>query len=132
MTLPPELTRDLRSARRDAGARERLAARVRLDQIATISLGSARELIAHEAGQRRQVVTANVEGRDVGGFVADARAAVASRVKLPAGTYLSWAGAAEGQAAASRQLAGHVAVGRGHRDGRVCWCSRSAASARRC
>lgn len=82
---------------------------VRLADIATISLGTERASIEHEGGQRRQVVTANVNGGDVTGFVKAAKARVAQAVALPPGVFLSWAGAAEGQAAASRQLASHVA-----------------------
>lgn len=109
VTLSPE-------ARRDPEALGRVLVRgangqaVPLEQIATISLGTARELIAHEGGLRRQVVTANVRGGDVAGFVARAKARIDRDVKLPQGVYLSWAGEAEGQAAAARQLAAHVAL----------------------
>lgn len=82
---------------------------VPLDQIATIGLEEGRTTIAHEGGQRRQVVTANVRSADVSGFVAAARAKAAG-LTLPPGVYLSWGGAAEAQAAAARQLAGHVAL----------------------
>jgi CzcA family heavy metal efflux pump len=81
---------------------------VRLSDIATISLGEARALIAHEGGQRRQIVTANVAGADVATVVAQARARIARGLRLPAGVFLSWAGAAEGEAAANRQLSAHV------------------------
>lgn len=83
---------------------------VRLADIATIGLEEGRAMIAHDGGQRRQVVTANVTGADVAGFVARARQRIAANVRLPAGVYLSWSGAAEGQAAATRELAGHVAL----------------------
>lgn len=109
VTLPPELRADP-EALGDIMVRGGGGSAVRLSDIAEISLGSSRESITHEGGQRRQVVTANVEGRDVTGFVAEAKARVAKQVKLPAGVFLSWGGAAEGQAAASRQLAGHVAL----------------------
>lgn len=109
IVLPPELRRDP-EALGNVMVRGSGGSAVKLGEIADIALGEMREIIAHDGGQRRQVVTANVEGRDVSGFVAEAKAAIAAKVKLPAGTYLSWGGAAEGEAAASRQLAGHVAV----------------------
>ncbi|MBF5092772.1 MULTISPECIES: efflux RND transporter permease subunit [unclassified Novosphingobium] len=81
---------------------------VRLADIATIALGTERLSIAHEGGQRRQVVTANVTDGDVSGFVSAAKARIARNIHLPPGVFLSWAGAAEGQAKAARQLGSHV------------------------
>jgi multidrug efflux pump subunit AcrB len=53
-------------ARRGAGG-----SAVRLADIATISLGTARATIEHEGGQRRQVVTANAaSGANVAQIVA--------------------------------------------------------------
>jgi Cu/Ag efflux pump CusA len=84
---------------------------VRLADIATIGAGDARAMIEHQGGQRRQVITANVApGSDVATVVAAARARIAHEVKMPAGTFLSWAGAAEGAAAAQRDIAWHVAL----------------------
>lgn len=83
---------------------------VPLARIATIGLEEGRATIAHEGGQRRQVVTANVRTADVSGFVAAAKARIGANLKLPAGVYLSWGGAAEAQKAAEAQLAGHVAL----------------------
>jgi cobalt-zinc-cadmium resistance protein CzcA len=49
--------------------------------------------INREWGQRRVTVTANVRGRDVGSFVAEARQRVAEEVTLPEGRYhISWGG----------------------------------------
>jgi Cu/Ag efflux pump CusA len=51
-----------------------------------------------------QTVTANVVGRDVASFVADAKAQLAARVSLSAGNYLEFAGAAEAQSQSTRDL----------------------------
>ncbi|WP_226017272.1 efflux RND transporter permease subunit [Novosphingobium sp. FKTRR1] len=113
VTVPPTLRRDpeaLGDVLVRASAAGATGSAVRLADVATIVPGSARSVIAHEGGQRRQVVTANVTGRSVSNFVADAQSAIARDVALPSGVYLSWAGAAEGQAAATRQLEGHVAL----------------------
>jgi CzcA family heavy metal efflux pump len=80
----------------------------RLDSVADIRPGDGRLVINHDDGRRRQIVTANPVGRDVTGFVADARAAIARDVPLPPGVYIGFAGAAEGAAAATRQLAINV------------------------
>jgi Cu/Ag efflux pump CusA len=77
---------------------------VRLKQIADIYETSGRYQILHQGARRVQVITANVAGRDVGSFVADAEAQIAAAVQLPAGTYLEFAGAAEAQSKARRDL----------------------------
>lgn len=83
---------------------------VPLSDIATIRLAEGRATIAHEGGLRRQVVTANPDGTDVASFVAEARRAIAEKVKLPPVVTLDFVGAAEAQQAASREIAINVAV----------------------
>lgn len=59
-------------------------------------------VIRREAGSRRVVVQANVRGRDLGGFVQEARAAVAP-LTMPDGYWVEWSGTYEQlQAAAGR------------------------------
>src|SRR3546814_3571427 len=60
---------------------------VPLASVATISVEDGPNQISRENGKRRVVVQANVRGRDVGSVVADAQAAIARDVKLPAGSY---------------------------------------------
>ncbi len=48
--------------------------------------------ISHEQARRRIVVEVNVRGRDIGSFVAEAKAAIEKKVKLPAGYSLTWGG----------------------------------------
>jgi Cu/Ag efflux pump CusA len=60
--------------------------------------------VLHQAARRVQTITANVAGRDVASFVADAKAQIAARVALSAGTYLEFAGTAEAQAKARQDL----------------------------
>jgi cobalt-zinc-cadmium resistance protein CzcA len=50
------------------------------------------------------VVQTNVRGRDVGSFVAQAQARLASAVKLPAGYFVEWGGQFENQQRATRRL----------------------------
>lgn len=60
--------------------------------------------VAREQGSRFTVVRANVSGRDLVGFVDDAKAAVAQKVRMPTGYHLQWGGQFENQQRASRRL----------------------------
>jgi cobalt-zinc-cadmium resistance protein CzcA len=61
--------------------------------------------ISREDGKRRVMVQANVRGRDLGGFVDEARARIEMEVSLPPGSWLKWGGQYENlQAAKSRLL----------------------------
>ncbi len=48
--------------------------------------------ISHEHSQRRVVIEANVRGRDIGSFVAEAQKAIDEKVKLPPGYSIEWGG----------------------------------------
>ena len=80
-------------------------ARVPLGQIAQIEEIIGPKQISREANQRRIVVQANVEGRDLGGFVAEAQAAVGRAVRLPSGYFVTWGGQFENQRRAMGRLA---------------------------
>lgn len=61
--------------------------------------------IGREKGQRFVVVRSNVEGRDLVGFVEEARKAVAEKVELPAGFRVEFGGQFENQQRAAARLA---------------------------
>ena len=61
--------------------------------------------VARERGQRFAVVRTNVVGRDLVGFVEDARQQVASNIDLPPGYYVEWGGQFENQQRAAARLA---------------------------
>ncbi|HET6879448.1 MAG TPA: efflux RND transporter permease subunit, partial [Pirellulales bacterium] len=61
--------------------------RIPLARLATIETVQGPSTITREWGQRRIVVTANVRGRDLGSFVADARRRLDEQVSLPPGRY---------------------------------------------
>ncbi len=61
--------------------------------------------IEHENGYRKTIVQTNVEGRDLVGFVEEAKAKIAKEVKLPAGYYLTFGGEFENQQRAASRLA---------------------------
>jgi len=75
-----------------------------LSHLAEIGFGDGPAQIGREQIQRRVVVEANVRGRDLGHFVAEARRAVAARLELPAGYYVTWGGQFEHLQAATRRL----------------------------
>jgi cobalt-zinc-cadmium resistance protein CzcA len=75
-----------------------------LGAVATIRLEEGPNQVSRENGKRRVVVQANVRGRDIGGFVRDARAAVARQVALPPGNWLVWGGQFEHMVAARTRL----------------------------
>ncbi len=76
-----------------------------LGEVATVDFAPGPNQISRENGKRRVVVSANVRGRDLGSFVAEAQAAVNASVKLPAGYWLGWGGQFEQLMSASQRLA---------------------------
>ena len=95
---------------RDLLLRGRQGALVPLSSVAALEMVSARSLIDHEDGLRRQVVVANPKTTDQAGYARAARQAVAAKVKLPADVYLRYGGTAPAQAAAARELLLHSAA----------------------
>ncbi|HUL53026.1 MAG TPA: efflux RND transporter permease subunit [Opitutaceae bacterium] len=84
--------------------------RVPLRALADVYLTSGRFSILHDGARRRQTVTCNTSGRDVRSFVAEARRVLGDRVALPPGVYFEFAGTAEAQRAATRELLLHAAI----------------------
>lgn len=79
--------------------------RVPLGQLATIRTVEGPSTINREWAKRRIVVQSNVRGRDVGGFVADVRKAIAEKVQLPPGYYVRYGGQFEHLQRAQARLA---------------------------
>jgi len=74
-------------------------------RIASIETILGPKFVTREWSERRVVVQCNVRGRDVGGFVAEARNAIAEKVDLPAGTFrLEWGGQFENMQRAQKRL----------------------------
>ena len=70
---------------------------VPLGEVADISAAHGPAMISSENGLLLATVLMNVQGRDVGGFVEAARAAVSSQVSMPPGYYAAWSGRYENQ-----------------------------------
>lgn len=67
-------------------------AQVPLSSLAKIELVDGPAQISREGGKRRVVVGANVEGRDLAGFVAEVEQRLEQEVKLPDGYYFKFGG----------------------------------------
>ena len=78
---------------------------VRLGDIADISLESGPPQVRRDDVQRRVVIQANVQGRDMGSVVADIRRVIAENVDLPAGYSVAIGGQFENQQRAQARLA---------------------------
>ncbi len=61
--------------------------RLPLSRLADIRIVEGPSTITRESGQRRITVSANVRGRDIGSFVAEARAKLKTQFQLPPGRY---------------------------------------------
>ncbi|TAK15390.1 MAG: hypothetical protein EPO35_07645, partial [Acidobacteria bacterium] len=78
--------------------------RVPLSDVAEVVPTRGPAMISSENGLLVATVLLNVEGRDPGGFVAEAREAVRRGVALPPGYVVGWSGRFENQARAERRL----------------------------
>jgi len=76
---------------------------VPLGELAEFDLAPGPNQISRENGKRRVVVTANVRGRDLGSFVAEAQERT-SGIELPEGSWVTWGGTFEQLTSASNRL----------------------------
>lgn len=77
---------------------------VRLGEVASVYSGTGPNMINREDMQRRIVVSANTQGRDLGGVVLDIQKRIAEKVKLPEGYFIKMGGQFESQQAASKRI----------------------------
>lgn len=83
---------------------------VPLREVAKIGTTLGPNQINRENGKRRVVVTANVRGRDLGGFVAELQERIDAEVQVPAGYWVDYGGTFEQLISASQRLAVVVPV----------------------
>jgi cobalt-zinc-cadmium resistance protein CzcA len=101
----PESLRKGPEALRDIAVRSPAGESVPLERICDIETISGPKFITREWSERRVVVQSNVRGRDVGGFVAEAQAAIQRSVDLPEGQFrLEWGGQFENMQRAQKRL----------------------------
>ena len=75
-----------------------------LRDVATLDLELGPNQVSRENGKRLVVVSANVRGRDIGSFVAEAEARIQAEVQVPAGYWTTWGGQFEQLQSAARRL----------------------------
>ncbi len=78
---------------------------VRLGDVANVSFESGPPQVRRDDVQRRVVIQANVQNRDMGSVVADIRRIIAEKVDLPAGYSIAIGGQFESQERAQKRLA---------------------------
>lgn len=82
---PQAIATDVQIPMADGGA-------VPLGEVAKVQLTRGATSVRTENGQLAVYIFVDISGRDLGGYVAEARQAVASEVKLPQGYSLQWSG----------------------------------------
>ncbi|MGH8727954.1 MAG: efflux RND transporter permease subunit, partial [Burkholderiales bacterium] len=110
--LPERLREDMEALKRlpialpgkNGAANEAKQSYVTLGEVASFDVAPGPNQISRENGKRRAVVTANVRGRDLGSFIADAQKRIAAEVKLPEGYWLEYGGTFEQLASAAQRL----------------------------
>lgn len=76
---------------------------IQLSEVAELHLAPGPNQVSRENGKRRVVVMANVRGRDVGSFAAEAEQRLAN-LSLPTGYWVSWGGTFENLQSAAKRL----------------------------
>ena len=80
------------------------ASQIPLGSVTEIRNESGPFMISSENGLLRATVLLNVRGRDVGGFVDEAKEVVTKKVQLPPGYFFQWSGQYENQIRAKERL----------------------------
>ncbi|MFL2905832.1 MAG: efflux RND transporter permease subunit [Limisphaerales bacterium] len=75
-----------------------------LSDLAQIDRAEGANQVSRENSKRRVVVQCNVRGRDLAGFVKEAKSAIDAEVTLPAGAWLAWGGQYENLLSARARL----------------------------
>ncbi|MCW8833665.1 MAG: CusA/CzcA family heavy metal efflux RND transporter [Colwellia sp.] len=102
--LAPKFRQDI-SAIKELRLRSKSGAWLRLADIAEINIASGPPQVRRDDVQRRVVIQANVQGRDMGSVVADIQLKIAEKVTLPSGYSVQIGGQFESQQRAQQRLA---------------------------
>jgi len=84
----------------DGGEKKKVPLRV----VADVTVENGPYFIQRDKVQRRIAVQANVQGRDLGGVIAEAREEIAKAVPMPAGYFIEYGGQFESQQESTRVL----------------------------
>jgi cobalt-zinc-cadmium resistance protein CzcA len=97
-------TRGSAEAVRDVPLFTPTGTQIRIQDVADVRLTQGPAQVSREQGKRKLTVESNVTGRDIGGFVDEAQAAVQAQVNLPTGYFIDWGGQFENQERANDRL----------------------------
>ncbi|MGI9140161.1 MAG: efflux RND transporter permease subunit, partial [Gemmatimonadaceae bacterium] len=100
---PRELRADAEQIRNSLVATP-AGAQVTLGQLARIGVTNGSTLIKSENAYLNNIVYVDVRDRDIGGYVADARALLEQRLELPPGYRIEWSGQFEAMERAGKKL----------------------------
>ncbi|MFA6239104.1 MAG: efflux RND transporter permease subunit [Bacteriovorax sp.] len=78
--------------------------KIRVEQIADVYESNGPNIINRENAQRRIVIQANSDGRDIEGLIKEVKGKIKADVQLPAGYFISFGGQFESQQEASRLM----------------------------
>jgi Cu(I)/Ag(I) efflux system membrane protein CusA/SilA len=92
LRYPRDLRSDPQSIAREVLVAMPAGGTVPLGEVAAIKLARGPTTIRTENGQLAVYIFVDIRDRDLGGYVADARAAVAANVQFPPGSYVVWSG----------------------------------------
>jgi len=101
--LPDALRADMEAIRRLPLPLPGGANFIPLGEVATFTIAPGPNQISRENGKRRVVISANVRGRDIGSFVAEAEQRL-QQVTIPSGYWTTWGGQFEQLQSASQRL----------------------------
>lgn len=79
-------------------------AQIPLSLVTKIKVSTGAPMIQSEGGLLRSIVFLNVRGRDMGGFVTEAKQVLEKKLQLPQGYYVAWSGQWENQVRAKKRL----------------------------
>ncbi|MDH5446213.1 MAG: CusA/CzcA family heavy metal efflux RND transporter [Gammaproteobacteria bacterium] len=102
--LPANDTHEVRGDADSLGVDREPAEAIPLSEVAELEYINGPNQISRENGKRRVFVTANVRGRDLGGFVEEVQKTIAAEVEIPAGYWLDYGGTFEQLISASQRL----------------------------
>jgi heavy metal efflux system protein len=86
------------------GSMEGTRSFIALGEIASFEVAPGPNQLSREQGKRRVVVSANVRGRDIGSFVAEAEERIAQEVRIAPGYWIAWGGQFEHLTQAAERL----------------------------
>jgi len=100
----PRDYRDSVEALKELSIVTKMGAQIPLSEVADIKITTGPPMIKSENARLNGWIFVDIEGRDIGSYVAEAQRVVAEKVKLPAGYALNWSGQYEYMVRAKERL----------------------------